>query len=393
LAADDRAPGKLVSENDSQRGDHAMDGVLRIERGFGRQSHIGALVTSYNFGSSFNQVASLDMRIRLGGNWVLFGQASSSDTRRRGGARLAGPGYYASIQKSGRHFTFSSTYTDRSPGFRSALGYIPRVDIREWRNGASYRWRPEKGPLVSFGPGVAELVNWNRLGRVQDWSVRPYFNLGLRRATNVQIWRSESFELFHNAGFRKNSAGLSMNTQWYKWLALYADCSRGKGVDYYPGSGLPPFLARSTSASVALTLRASPRLRFDESYYYSRLGAQREWLPNPGLTPGAIFNNHILRSKVNYQFSRELSLRAIFDYNGVLPNSKLISLENTRRAGIDLLLTYLLHPGVAVYAGYSNTRENLSFDPLLSPALRRTQFPDTTTGRQVFVKLSYLLRY
>jgi hypothetical protein len=27
------------------------------------------------------------------------------------------------------------------------------------------------------------------------------------------------------------------------------------------------------------------------------------------------FNNHILRSKVNYQFSRELSLRAIFDYN------------------------------------------------------------------------------
>jgi hypothetical protein len=393
LAADDRAPGKLVSEDDGQFGDRALDGVFRIEREFGRQSHIGALVTSYNFGSGFNQVASLDTRIGLGGNWVFAGQASSSETRSRGGARVAGPGYYASVQNSGRHFSFSSTYTDRSPGFRAALGYIPRVDIREWRNGASYRWRPEKGALVSFGPGVSELVNWNRAGQVQDWSVRPYFDLELHRATTLQAWRTESFELFQNVGFRKNSSGLSIYTEWYKWLALSADYSHGRGVDYYPGSGLPPFLARSTGADVTLTLRASPRLRFDESYYYSRLGAEREWLPDRGLTPGAIFNNHILRSKVNYQFSRELSLRAIFDYAGVLPNSRLASLENSRRAGVDVLLTYLLHPGVAAYAGYSNTRENLAFDPLLSPALRRTQFPDTTTGRQVFVKLSYMLRY
>jgi len=169
--------------------------------------------------------------------------------------------------------------------------------------------------------------------------------------------------LFQNVGFRKNGSGLSIYTEWYKWLALSADYSRGRGVDYYPGSGLPPFLGRSTGADVTLTLRASPRLRFDESYYYSRLGAEREWLPDPGLTPGAIFNNHILRSKVNYQFSRELSLRAIFDYNGVLPNSRLASLENSRRAGVDVLLTYLLHPGVAVYAGYSNTREKPGFRP------------------------------
>ena len=30
---------------------------------------------------------------------------------------------------------------------------------------------------------------------------------------------------------------------------------------------------------------------------------------------------------MNYQFSRELSLRAIFDYNGVLPNVTLVSLD------------------------------------------------------------------
>jgi len=86
-------------------------------------------------------------------------------------------------------------------------------------------------------------------------------------------------------------------------------------------------------------------------------------------------------------------LRAIFDYNSVIPNSSMVALENSRRAGMDVLLTYLLHPGTALYLGYTNARENLAFDPLLSPSLYRTDFPDTTTGRQIFIKLSYMLRY
>jgi hypothetical protein len=393
LAADDQAPGEVLPEGDSMHGSRAIDGVLRVERGFGRQSHVGALVTSYNFGSSFNQVGSLDTRIRLSGNWFLVGQASTSATRYRNGARLAGPAYYASVRNSGRHFALSSTYTDHSPNFRTQLGFIPQLDIREWRNAASYTWRPRRGSLVSFGPGISEAVTWNRQGRLRDWSVRPYFGVELRRGTYLQAAHTESFELFRNVGFRRNNTDFSFSTELYRWLAFYGDYNWGKGINYYPASGLPPFLGRSTGASAGVTLRATPRLRFDESYNLSRLRAQREWLPDQAIAPGAIFNNHILRSKVNYQFSRELSLRAILDYDSVLPNSRLVSLENGKHLGADVLLTYLLHPGTALYVGYTDVRENVAFDPLLSPALLRTEFPDTMTGRQVFIKLSYLLRY
>ena len=325
LAADDRAPGKLVAGDDPRRDGRAIDGVFRVEREFGHQSHIGALVASWNFGSSFNQVASLDTRVELGRNWTMLGQASTSDTRFRGGARLAGPGYYTAIRKGGLHFQFASTYTDRSQGFRAALGYIPRTDIREWKHNLSYRWRPKKSFLVSFGPGLVELVNWNRQGQVQDWSVQPNFAVELRRATTLEVSRTESFELFQRMGFRKNGALLSFGTECYRWLAFGASYGWGKGINYYPDGGRAPFLAQSRSGSFGLTLRPQPRLRFDESYIYSRLGATREWLADPDFA-GAIFNNHILRSKVNYQFSREFSLRAIVDYNGVLPNSTLVSL-------------------------------------------------------------------
>ena len=43
--------------------------------------------------------------------------------------------------------------------------------------------------------------------------------------------------------------------------------------------------------------------------------------------------------------------------------------------------------------GYSDIYENVSFNPVQNPTLQRTQFPDRNTGRQLFVKISYLFRY
>ncbi|MBP1625287.1 MAG: rane associated hydrolase, partial [Acidobacteria bacterium] len=80
------------------------------------------------------------------------------------------------------------------------------------------------------------------------------------------------------------------------------------------------------------------------------------------------------------------------DYNAVLPNSSLVNLERTKRFGLDFLFTYMLHPGTAVHAGYTDNYENLHVDPMASPNLVRNGLPDTSVGRQVFVKLSYLFR-
>ena len=77
----------------------------------------------------------------------------------------------------------------------------------------------------------------------------------------------------------------------------------------------------------------------------------------------------------------------------MLPNSSLVSLERAKWIAGDLLLTYLLHPGTALHAGYTGSFENLALDPTTSPYLLRTQFPGTPVGKQVFIKLSYVLRY
>jgi len=207
----------------------------------------------------------------------------------------------------------------------------------------------------------------------------------LTRMSNLWIGYQKSYERFDGIDFRKNFSIVDFSSEWLRWLAVRAMIGIGDSINYYPASGLRPFLAKSLENSFSITLKPSARLNVNEMYLYSRLGSQRE-------TEGSIFNNHIFRSKINYQFSREFSLRAIIDYNAVLPNASLVYLERTKRLGFDFLFTYLLHPGTAVYVGYTDNYENMHLDPRISPNLQRSGFPGTLSGRQFFVKLSYLLR-
>jgi hypothetical protein len=392
LAIDDRAPGRHEPVSSPLHDKRAGIGAVRVRREFGRKGYIGGLVTSRDFGSTSNRVFSLDTRFKLNPNWVLEGQVMRSYTRAADGTRVSGPAYWAELLHIGRHFYYGGHYNDRSPDFRSEIGFIPRVDIRQTQQFASYYWRPEKSRLVSFGPGATALVNWNRAGRVQDWIATLTFQAEWTGQTQLQLGRTESMELFQNVEFRKHISNVSLSTAWLKWLTISTSYAQGTRQDYFPTSG-PAFLANYTNASFGLSYRPLPKFHFDQTYLYARLGTREGSTPTGFASGASIFDNHILRSKVNYQFTRALSLRAILDYNAVLPNQQLIPLDRAKSINLDFLLTCLVNPGTALYVGYSDRYENLNINPLPTPAIVRTGWPDTSTGRQFFIKLSYLFRY
>ena len=335
----------------------------------------------------------MDGRFKLNPNWIVLGQLMRSYTQQTDGTPLTGPAYRAELSHAGRHFHYSARYLDRSPTFRSQLGFIPRVDIRQVEQSAGYRWRPSRRRLLNFGPGLSVLVNWDREGRVQDWLMRANFALELTGQTYLTASRSEAFEVFQGLGFRQRRTGLEFSTQWLEWLNASAHYQWGTGINFSPARGQNPFLANLASGGCGFTLRPSRRFRLGQTYLYSRLGTRRPAiLPEAAPAPN-VFNNHILRTKLNYQFSRQLSLRAILDYSAVLPNPSLVALERSKRFKADLLLTYLIHPGTAFYLGFTDGYENLAIVPTLPAAPRRTRLPSTSTGRQFFVKLSYLFRF
>jgi hypothetical protein len=169
----------------------------------------------------------------------------------------------------------------------------------------------------------------------------------------------------------------------------------GQGTlpNYYPAPGMNPFLAYNNNASANITLYPQTHLRLDEIYYYTRLAGLQNVSPSPSLPPGVIFTNHLIRSKVNYQFTPAYSFRAILDYNTLLPNDALVSSTYSKQADATLLFTYLPHPGTAFYIGYADTFQNVDYNADALPPYTITGTPSTSTDRQLFVKFSYLLRF
>jgi hypothetical protein len=370
LSADDRAPTERATNN-----------VLLVQRDFMKDSHIRVMATDREQASAHNRVGSVDLRLRLPGNWFLTGQVMHSDTLASQASR-GGNVFFTGLSRSGRHFTSKTTYTDRTPGFEAQLGYIPRVDIRELKQVTGYKWRPSKQAIVSWGPVVTLLRNWNHAGRVQDWEITPSFNVELHRLTEFEVGHTRAYELYNGLSFDRHSSYASLKTEWYKWLSVNAKYTAGTAINYYPTAGLLSTLANFSQASSGFTLRPSERLRIDETYLYSRLS---QALP--------LYNNHVWRSKLNYQFTREFSLRAIVDYNAMLPNESLVSSTRDKRVNYDFLFTWLLHPGTALYAGYTDIYENYRYDPSRPPYLQRDGAPTFSTGRMAFVKMSYAFRF
>jgi Domain of unknown function (DUF5916)/Carbohydrate family 9 binding domain-like len=393
MVADDRAPGEVLVQGESGHGDRAVDGVFRAEREFGHQSHVGLFFSDSTFQSRANRVASIDARYIAAHNWIVSGQATTTQTELSPTGYKAGPGYILGLSKSDNHVYFKSVFTDRSPGLNATLAYISRTDIRRWDTISNYQWKPTHSLIFAYGPGFDSTLIYDHEQKLQNWSVTPMFTVSLPRLTSLNLQRTEAYEFYHGIGFREHSTSVSLLTAWLKWMDLNLIYVQGTSPIYYPVEGVPSFLGDSKAASAQMTLRPNAHLRMDEIYYYTRLATMLGQMPSDLLPSGTIFTNHLIRSKINYQFTRDYSLRAIMDYNSLLSNASLVSSGYAKQADATLLFTYLPHPGTAVYLGYADTFQNVDYEAAAAPAYSVTTLPGTSTDRQIFLKFSYLLRF
>jgi len=383
IAINDREPGHVPAP-DPLAGSRAGVGALRVQRELGEESTIGFLVTDRELEGSFNRMYSLDGRLRFGKNWAFVGQVIRSETRELDeSALVAGFGALAELQRDGRHVDYVGRYLAFSPDFAAPLGFVKRTGYRQTKHEWQYKWRPKGSPVVAYGPTLSILYNWDPGGAILDREIGAQFKVELVGQSEIKLERTEAFELFEEVGFRPYETKATLATEWLKWFGLDASYTWGTAVNHDPADGLTPFLGRAAEAEVNVTLRPTSRLRMDQAYIFSRLNTRG----------GArVLSERLLRAKVNYQFNRFVSLRAIVDYEAERGDTTLADVEDDKQWRADVLLTYLLNPGTAVYVGYTDSYRNLGLvgSP---PEVARRRSPDTSIGRQVFVKLSYLLRF
>jgi hypothetical protein len=399
MASDDRAPGEVLPPTDPHAGEHATFTIARVSRDIFEQSNIGATYTDREFAGGYNRVGGVDANLKLTQNWRLQGQAVTSSTLDViSGTRSAGPGYKADLERIGRNFNLQSLYADYSPGFVTETGFVNRVDIREQMTNASYYFRPEGKFLISYGPTLEQFNIWDHRGTVLDYFFYPGFRADMARGTyinvhpfgddDVRLRPLDYATLSRVTAFPQPFWGVEAGTSWLKELDLTAFFVSGKGVNYNPAAGQAPSMGHEDQGNFTLTFHARGRLRIDNAYLIEHIRQNQ-----PSLSA---VTNHIFRSKWNYQFTRALSARVILQYTSVLSNPEISALPRTKNFNADFLITYLVHPGTAIYAGYNsdlaNFNRNLAVDPITGFIMTgpRGYIND---GRQFFVKASYLFRF
>ncbi len=361
----------------------SISNILRVKRTFGNDSYIGGMVTDRRFeDEGSGSVISADGNLRFHKNHHFEWQALFSNTEepkdtsltaeiddirfndnkhsaKFDGESFSGNALYASIERNTELWDFNLDFWQVSPNFRADNGFITQNNYRKTIFWTGLGFFPNSKIFDEIYPNVHFGKIWNYDGVHKDIWIRPEIDLGLKGQTHFSLAYLASAERFHDKlfpGIRRWALYTESNFSEFIRGGFYTSygTSIARGED-------PPVLGeKGLYLEVWSTLKPLTRFIISPSFLYSTL-------EHPD-TKEVLFSGYILRSRINYQFTRELFLRLILQYNNF---SDAVSIEP--------LLTYKLNPFSIFYIG--STTDYHQFD---------NDF--TQTSRQFFLKFQYLFR-
>lgn len=371
----------------------AMVGVLRVNRDIGTESSLGVFSSSRGDENSFNRVGGVDSRLKLGSRWFATMQAVVAATQAPNGRQMTGSALRGGLIRTGRSLTYTADFNDRSAGFRAALGFIDRTDIRSLDQALSYRWMPAGSRLLSWGPDFSVSEVRDHHNKALDRTLAPTLSFEWPRLTKLSLTRQDARvrlrpqevgSLNEHMTFSQDQTIVEFATSFSPSVTLSLKASTGDGINLVPQEHARPSAGRLSDLSVITELRPSAHLNLATSYLLTSLRDK---------TGSRVFRNHISRAKLNYQFTRAFAGRTIVQYDSLAAAPALTALDPRRNLNFDLLFSYVRTPGTALYVGYNTNLQNLDPALRLGPnGLLRSPHGLLSDGRQLFVKASYLLR-
>ncbi|HEY1265352.1 MAG TPA: DUF5916 domain-containing protein [Terriglobales bacterium] len=390
LVADDRSPGESVPVSDPAAGKHALFDVFRVTRDLPSRSNVGVSFAERSFAGSYSRLVDLDTTFGMGRTWIGTILGGYNWNRGIDGSTSSGTTLDATLNRTARGFNYTGYFLNRAPGFQPAMSFYSHSDWREVGQTFAYQFWPNHSWINRIWTEVYAVRSWHYDGVKNFEGISPLIKVDVRHNTTISAyawsWRDvlgpKDSPLLKGIEYLPlvPAYGASIQSTQLRFLNLKLSTEWGIRTNVTPASGQVPAQAHYRQAEADVTLQTSRGLSIANTYLFDR---------NTRLQDGrAIYNSHTLRSQWNWQLNRELSVRIIGQYSAVLTSPLLTATPTSRGLNADFLISYLVHPGTALYVGYNS---NLSKPgPAIAP-FDSERFAND--GRQFFVKLSYLFRF
>lgn len=395
MLMNDEAPGLNRADTDPLNGEKANIAVFRAYRDLQGQDRVGMMFTDRELLDGYNRVLSMDGKFRLSQNWVTNLELIGTDTEPTlGGDSITGIQRNVRIDRVARTYNTHIHYVGTDEDFRTQLGFQNRffkADINGVHNRHDWNFFPENSVLNSWNFGGMLVYQDDQDGTKVYSEVSPSlsfnfptsrFTVGMQDVTEVLrpkdfagLPASRVYD-YGNANVRYRNTALAS-------LTLDLQYRNGTALNLVPPRGTMPSVADSVRYDVSVLWRPLERLRIDNSFVYSELESRRG--------AGKVFSNEIFRSSWNYQFTREMSLRFIAQYENTDagPATRLVDDENMN---FDVLLRYVINPWSALYFGYNSNSSNFDIVEVEGEREIVTTNDLKKDGDQFFVKFSYMFQ-
>ncbi len=365
--------------------------ILRVQRTLGEGSFLGLVATDRRLDQGGSgTVLGADGRIRLGRNYQVEMQILATCTVEPddslltadphlglagvefdGGKHTAvfdgekfwGRGIYGSLERNGRSWNLDLDYWERSPTFRADNGYEPRNNQRMGQINSGYVFYFEDGLVEMVNP----FVNLARIWNFDDVKKDEWVN------ANISVRLKWAQSNFHAQYLRSNeNFGGTQFGDIYGWhqcghlvpsdlVRCSYSLNYGHRIARWAG-----VMGKETLLTASVDLKPVDRLLLENSFVYIK--------STDRTTDEELYKDHILRSRLTLQVTRELSTRLVIQYR---------DFAETWEA--DPLITYRLNPLSIFYVGSTRDYGNLTPEEHGVQGWR-------LTDRQYFMKLQYLFR-
>jgi len=280
-----------------------------------------------------HHAAVIDFSLPFSEESQLMGASTQSWTGRPGESLMWGQENLLEYSKYARvGSSVRGMVIDRSTGLRKELGFLNQSGLTlaeaEWFHTLEF-----DGSVDRYRPGVEVFAQVERNGDgVQTVQLnQSLVHHGIHEwSGEVGMLRSREENVEDLGWF----AEIEYESDWAHFISLESRVRGSRLLDY---NRLKP--AHIINLHTDLTLRPTAGISWQNEFLYERI------FPEDANSEFATR----WRTRLNWQFTRELGLRTILEHTGGT------ALEPKLRSS--LLLSWLLNPGTAAYIGYSETTQ------------------------------------
>ena len=333
LSAYDTSPTESlweIHDGQGRKDENALFNIFRFKTDIFKESYLGFCLADKEIDGSYNRVLGLDGQFKFNNNFFFSFQAIGSRTKFEDEEKGLAPALYADFFYFSKHWMGGLYWLSFHPDFEASSGFVNRVDYRSLGTYTAFMVYPERKYLnqirLNLRGGQRYAYFKNIL--LDQWAI---VNVQLRftEFSQMNVYYENNLERYAEVDFYKNSFTIQAQNNFLSWLPFGLYFQIGDSIYYDPDD---PFLGWSNVYGLFLNLKPNKRLRmeinFNKQTFWKRRGGKQ------------LFDYNVVRQKITYQLSKNLSLRAIVDYNHFY-----------KEIYGSFLVSYILKPGTVFFLG------------------------------------------